>query len=27
MNAAACPALALKFPPWRSRVLLLVLLA
>src|SRR6476620_6587692 len=27
MNAAACPALALKFPPWRSRARLLVLLA
>ena len=27
MNASACPALALKFPPWRSRLLLLVLLA
>ncbi len=27
VNAAASPALALKFPPWRSRLLLFVLLA
>ena len=27
MNAAACPALALKFQTWRSRLMLLVLLA
>jgi cell division protein FtsI (penicillin-binding protein 3) len=27
VNAAASPALALKFPPWRSRVLLFLLLA